>query len=117
MNNRHASPPLLEDEWVLLLDVYLSHRSGSVPSAHPAIVNASEILVDLAKKAGRKTPPNFRLPAGIRRQMTTFKHLDNSMTTSGRKVAETAAVVWGRFGHDPARCRNAADAVRAKVRG
>jgi hypothetical protein len=115
MSDRHPSPPLLEEEWVLLLDTYLSHQGKSLSPTHPAIVSASRTLVALAHKAGRKVPPNFRLPEGIRRQMGAFRHLDPAKKTSDKKVAEVASSVWKRLSSDPEACRRAADAVRLKV--
>ncbi len=114
-SQRHPSPPLLEDEWVLLLDVYLSHRAENLSASHSAIVGASKTLIALAQKADRKVPPNFRLPEGIRRQMGAFRHLDPARGANDKKAAGAATAVWTRFSSDPSACRRAADAIRARV--
>ena len=115
MSNRHPSPPLLEDEWIVLLDVYLSHRNENLAAKHPALLRASETLNHLGQQLGRKANPNYRLPDGLRRQIGAFRHLDPTQRTGDRKVAVAAASVWKRFSSDPEGCRRAADSVRLKV--
>ena len=117
MADRHPTRQLSEDEWIVLLDVYQTHRGEPLSAKHPAIVKASETLNALGERDGRRSGPNFRSPSGLQRQITTFKYLDPEYQSADHKVPPLAEKVWTRFSNDPRNCRITADAVRAKAEG
>jgi hypothetical protein len=116
MSDRYPSLPLTEGEWIVLLDVYLSHRGNRLPAQHKAILEASDTLIQLGRVMGRRTAPNFRLPDGLRRQLGVFRNLDDQIETKDEKTARLADSVWERFSGDATSCRRAADAIRSRAR-
>lgn len=113
MTDKQPSRQLTADEWIVLLDVYQTHKAERMSGSHPAIVRASETLRALARQGGRTVEPGFRPPSGIYRQLEVFRRLDSS--GASKKVPQLAETVWQRFASDPNSCRKLADAVRAKV--
>lgn len=115
MADRHPTRQLSEDEWIVLLDVYQTHRGEPLSAKHPTIVKASETLNALGERDGRRSGPNFRSPSGLQRQIATFKYLDPAHRSGDHKVPPLAESVWRRFSNDPHGCRIAADAIRKKT--
>jgi hypothetical protein len=115
MSDRHPSLPLIEDEWIVLLDVYLSYRGQRLPAQHRALLEASDTLIRLGRVMGRRSAPNFRQPDGLRRQLGAFRNLDDQVATKDEKTAQLATSVWKKFSGDAAACRRAADAIRTKA--
>jgi hypothetical protein len=114
MPDRPPGRQLTEDEWIVLLDVYQTHRSERISVNHPAIIRASETLRALALQAGRTPDAGFRPPSGLHRQLEVFRRLDPLCQRTDRKVPQLAEAVWKRFSADPQACRMMADTLRAK---
>jgi hypothetical protein len=115
MSDRHPSLPLTDEEWIVLLDVYLSHRGQRLPTQHRALLEASDTLIRLGQVMGRSSAPNFRKPDGLRRQLGAFRNLDDQEKTKDEKTAHLATSVWNKFSSDATACRRAADEIRAKA--
>lgn len=111
-----TSARLTEDEWTLLLDVYLSHRGERLTAHHPVVIEASEILTRLGRAEGRDGFPTFRSPDGLRRQLRAFDVLDGRSRGRDAKSALYASEVWRRYEHSPEACAAAARAIRLRVR-
>ncbi len=116
MNERHRSLRLTEDEWIVLLDIYLTHRGQRLQAQHPALLEASDLLIRLGHVMSRPSAPNFRQPAGLRRQLGAFRNLDDQEQTKNDKTARLASSVWKKFSANANACRLAADTVRSKAR-
>jgi hypothetical protein len=115
MPHRQPGRQLTEDEWIVLLDVYQTHRSERISVNHPAILRASETLRALAQQTGRSPDAGFRPPSGLHRQLEVFRRLDPSHRRTDRKVPQLAETVWNRLSSDPKACRIMADTIHAKV--
>jgi hypothetical protein len=116
MSEKQPSRQLTEEEWIVLLDVYQTHKAERMSPQHPAIVAASETLRALGQRAARRTlEPGFRPPSGIYRQLEVFRRLESPRQRVNLKVPQLAEEVWRRFSSDPESCRETADAVRAKA--
>ena len=115
MSDRQSSRQLTEDEWIVLLDLYQTHRSERLSAKHPTLLNASETLRALGRRNARNEDAGFRPPSGLHHQLSVFRRLDTSPQPSDRKTPHLAENIWRRFSSDPSACRVAADAVRAKV--
>jgi hypothetical protein len=113
MTDKPPSRQLTEEEWVILLDVYLTYKEESMSASHPAILRASETLRALAGRGGRMVDPGFRPSSGIYRQLQVFRRLDSSRASG--KVPQLAETVWKRLSGDPKGCQMLAEVVRAKV--
>ena len=59
MTDKQASRQLTHDEWVVLLDVYLTHRNGGLSPKHPAVIEASDVLQALGRREGHSVGPPF----------------------------------------------------------
>ncbi len=103
MTDKQPGRQLTEDEWIILLDLYQTHKAERMSGTHPAIIRASETLRGLAKKSGRIVEPGFRPPSGIYRQLEVFRRLDSS--GAANKVPQLAEAVWKKFASDPHSCR------------
>jgi hypothetical protein len=40
MVRSRASPPLKEEEWIILLDIYLRHRGEALTASHPMLLES-----------------------------------------------------------------------------
>ena len=57
MTDQQPSRQLTKDEWILLLDVYLSHSCAELTPKHPEILKASTMLNALVGIDGRVAGP------------------------------------------------------------
>lgn len=110
------SPALNEDEWIVLLDVYLHHRSSSLSPSHPAVAEASQTLNVLGRATGRGGASHFRSASGLSRQLEVFRRLAAGSPESA-KVPRLAAQVWQRFSGRPEACKAAAASIREGLGG
>ena len=112
MSQPDRSPPLTEEEWIILLDLYLRRRGEAITASDPAVIEASGLLNTLGEQTGRKAGPNFRQPDGIRRELGVFRCLDPLYEGPEQKKAKAAAAVWKLFAEAPEECQPTAQAIR-----
>jgi hypothetical protein len=115
MTDRHATRQLSEEEWIVLLDVYLTHGGQALSAKHPAVIKASETLNTLGEQTGRRSGPHFRSPSGLHRQLGVFRRLNPVHRSGDHKVPQLAEEVWKRLANDPRGCRATADGVRTRI--
>ena len=114
MTNRQPSRQLTVYEWIILLDVYLSHKDSRLTPKHPEIVKASAVLNALEKIDGA-SPVSFRPPSGLHRQIRMFERLEVFGPGDRLKIPARAATVWEQYAEDPVACRRAADDIRSRA--
>lgn len=117
MSSREPGRQLTEEEWIVLLDVYQTHKSERLSPSHPAVLRASETLRLIGQQTARNRGPSFRPPSGLYRQLEAFRRLEPGHGGSDRKVPRFAESVWKRFSRDPKACRVTADAIRGRATG
>ena len=115
MINRQPSLQLTEDEWIIPLDVYLSHPARRLTSKHPAISQASLILNALGEADGRPRGLGFLPPSGLHRQVRMFQRLESATGPDKATVLLLASAAWEQPSNNAAECHKAAEAVRARL--
>ena len=104
---------LRDEEWVLLLDLYLRRRPASVTANDPELIELSSLL----GATGSTQHPNHqaRSPDGLRGRVNVFRSLDPDIATDANRTARGAVRAWGLYGHNSALCRDEAERIKAKL--
>jgi len=99
------NPPWVDDELLVVLDLYLEHRRV-LEENDPRVVAASELLnrLPIHPQAGTA---GFRTPAAVVLRMANYRAYDPStsargMTNAGRRAEQ----VWARYAEDHATVRD-----------
>ncbi len=92
------SPRLDEDEWTLLLDLFIAAGRRAVPATDTRLKSLSQTM---RRRRGADLPPGARGPDGLRREMAVLRILDLGGAARSQKHANAADAVWTRFAADP----------------
>jgi len=105
------SPPWVEDELLVVLDIYLKERRV-LEEYEPAVVSASELLnrLPLHTQAGE---PGFRTPDAVVLRLANFRAHDPSSSAKGMaNSGRLAGVVWRQYATRPDSVARLVDAIR-----
>lgn len=114
MEDRVGSPPLDEDEWILLLDLYMRRKPNSISVSDPELAALSTLLSRRAKGESRSSS-QWRSPAGLRARTSVFRVLDPDIETIDSKRTAMSDQVWERFSKAPGELAKRAERLRAKL--
>lgn len=108
------SPTLTRDEWILLLELYLSRKPHSVTIHDPDLLSLSALF---SRRHGPKSEAaqSWRSPDGLRARMSVFRVLDPSINTPDTKRARLGEQVWREYSNAPEALKAAAAAARASI--
>lgn len=107
-----ANPDWVEDELLVVLDLYLDQRRV-LEENHPSVIEASELLnrLPIHPEAGRE---GFRTPDAVVLRLANFRSFDPATPAKGMPNAgRRAADAWNRYAHDPRLVRRLVAAIRA----
>lgn len=106
-----ANPDWVEDELLVVLDLYLEQRRV-LEESDPRVVEASELLnrLPVHPAAGR---PGFRTPDAVVLRLANFRSFDPATEARGMlNAGRRAGAVWERYAHDPTTVRRLVTAIR-----
>jgi 5-methylcytosine-specific restriction protein A len=105
------NPPWVDDELLVVLDLYLEHRRV-LEENDPRVVAASALLnrLPIHPQAGT---PGFRTPDAVVLRMANYRSYDplstaKGMTNAGRRAEH----IWQRYADDPATVRELVASIR-----
>jgi 5-methylcytosine-specific restriction enzyme A len=116
-----SNPDWTRDELIVALSFYLKHRPNPPSKDSEAIADLSRILNRLGEKLfpSEQRAATFRNENGVYMKLMNFRRLDPEYTSGGRiglaRGAKTEKEVWAEFAHDPAHCKEVADAIIASL--
>jgi hypothetical protein len=111
-SRRGGGPRLSAEEWIVLLDIHLRHRS--VPGGSTAAIEeVVGLLASLASRRGKaRHGAQLRSRHGLLRRMTVLRALERGRY-EGQPIE--AVETWKRFAKDPAGCGDAAREIRQRA--
>jgi 5-methylcytosine-specific restriction protein A len=110
------NPTWSRDELILALDLYLRTRPSPPGKTSREIAQLSRDLKALGQALGNIRNRKFRNPNGVYMKLMDFRRFDPDYTGRGlQQGGHDEEEVWREFASDPARCRRAADAIRAGI--
>lgn len=104
---------LRDEEWVLLLDLYLRRRPRTISADDSEVVELSRLLADASIAQSPGDQP--RSPDGLRGRISVFRTLDPTIETLDKRQAHGATKAWTTFAGDPERLHIEALAIRAHL--
>lgn len=108
-SRRGGGPRLDRDEWIVLLDIHLTHRGGPTAQRARSVDLAVEVLSKIASRRGRaRLDARLRSHHGLHRRLTEFRALDRG---NAIHTPREAREVWLRYRDDPEECAKAAAAI------
>lgn len=104
---------LRDEEWVLLLDLYLRRRPLAVSADDPEVIELSRLLgrSGIAQSPGDQP----RSPDGLRGRISVFRTLDPTVETKDIRKAQGATKAWETFAGDRNRLHLEAAAIKARL--
>ena len=96
--------PLVQDEWLLCLELYLRHRhEASLPNGHSAeMQQLSDTLRRIYSALYGPVDKTFRPPRGIEARVRSFRYLDPLRPNQkAGQPSKEAQAVWNRWGEQP----------------
>jgi 5-methylcytosine-specific restriction enzyme A len=113
------NPPWSRDELILALDLYIRHRERLPSPKHPEIIEASQLLRQLAGALG-SAQANFRNANGVYMKLGNFRRLDPSYTSQGKiglaRGGKLDEQVYNDFAENPAALSAAAQAIKSAIK-
>ena len=110
---RARNPPWERDELILLLNLYLRHRPGTVARTHPELVSLSRTLNALPLHSYRPDETRFRNANGVHMELANFLALDPEYHGTGlRRVGRLHRQVWQEFSKRPEELERVAAAIK-----
>lgn len=116
---RPQNPTWTQDELILALEFYLTHKDRLPDQASKAISTLSRDINRLGELLGKSGGETFRNANGVYMKLMNFRRLDPGYTASGKvglsRGAKGEEVVWAEFAADSEHLRRAAAAIRAAM--
>jgi 5-methylcytosine-specific restriction protein A len=106
------NPPWVDDELLVVLDLYLENRRV-LEENDPRVIAASELLnrLPLHPQAGT---PGFRTPDAVVLRMANYRSYDPSTAAKGMSNAgQRAGQIWQRYAESPITVRDLVTSIRA----
>lgn len=111
------NPPWTRDELTLALDFYLQHQPSIPAKTSEQIADLSETLNLLGSITSTAGDMKFRNPNGVYMKPMNFRLFDPNYTGKGlQRGNRDEEVVWNMYSDDTHGLREAASAIRPRVR-
>lgn len=101
------------DEVILALDLYIEEGAGATRASVAAL---SDELRKYPIESHLAADASFRSEAAVRRKLANFLAVETSGTAGLRHASRRDEEVWNEFAADPAGLREAAAAIRRRLR-
>jgi len=112
------NPSWSRDELIIALDLYMRHRDRVPNPDQPEIINASQLLKQLAGALGNRHE-NFRNANSVYMKLANFRRLDPVYTSQGKtglaRGGKGDEQVWNDFANDINGLSAAAKAIKTAI--
>lgn len=107
------------DEHVLALEVYMAHPHSTPGKTSREVLELSELLNELGRRAGVARTAKFRNANGVYMKLTNLRQHDPVFQATGKvglpRGAKGEKAVWDAYANDPVGLKAAAAAIRLAI--